>query len=169
MKPNDVVKISLWPCCARSRITRSASAPSGTFSTKVDVTLSPSAASISPRPRWCCEVQPASPTGLTYTNPTFSGSAAAGAAAAFGASAFGAGGASCLPQAAASTAISDMATSLAEACIGFPVIDGLLKREILRERDPASRWPRPFGLTLRTTLPAHLNSTRETHPWRRPR
>jgi len=53
-----------------------------------------------------------------------------------------------------------MATSLAEACIGFPVIDGLVKREILRERDPASRWPRLFGLTLRTTLPAHLNFTR---------
>ena len=43
MKPNDVVKISVLPCCARSRITRSASAPSGTFSTNAVLTLSPSA------------------------------------------------------------------------------------------------------------------------------
>ena len=46
MKPNEVVKISLWPVAASCSIARSASAPSGTFSRNVVSTLSPSAFSM---------------------------------------------------------------------------------------------------------------------------
>ena len=55
----------LWPVDASSRITRSASAPSGTLSMYLVVTLPPSAFSISLRPVSCWNVQPASPIGLT--------------------------------------------------------------------------------------------------------
>ena len=65
----------LLPCAARSRITRSASALSGTFSTKVVLTLSPNSASTALRPWSCAKVQPASPTGPMYTQAAFSGSA----------------------------------------------------------------------------------------------
>ena len=39
MKPNEVVKISPWPVLASWRMTRSASGPSGTLSTKLVVDL----------------------------------------------------------------------------------------------------------------------------------
>src|ERR1044071_2144148 len=61
-----------------SRITRSASAASGTFSTKLVVTLPPSSASTALRALSCANVQPASPTGPTYPNATSSGAVAAG-------------------------------------------------------------------------------------------
>src|ERR1044071_2483883 len=56
-----------------SRITRSASAASGTFSTKLVVILSPNAASTALRALSCANVQPASPTGPTYANAILSG------------------------------------------------------------------------------------------------
>src|SRR5574340_808623 len=71
--------MSWLPSCASSRITRSASAPSGTFSTYLVLTLAPSACSISLRPESCWNVHPASLIGLTYTKPTLNGSSAAGA------------------------------------------------------------------------------------------
>ena len=52
MKPNEVVKISLWPERASFSIERSLSA-SGTFSRKVVSTLSPSAAASALR-LWSC-------------------------------------------------------------------------------------------------------------------
>src|SRR6476659_6948753 len=87
MYPNDVVKISLCPDWASSRITRSASAPSGTFSTYFVVTLPARFLSIASRAMSCWCVQPASPIGLTYTKPILSGSfvcATAGSASARG-------------------------------------------------------------------------------------
>src|SRR5208283_348443 len=71
--------MSWLPLCASSRITRSASAPSGTLSTYLVTTLSPSAFSISLRPESCWNVQPASLTGPTYTKPTLNGASAAAA------------------------------------------------------------------------------------------
>ena len=53
------------PLWAISRMTRSESAPSGTFSTNWVVTLPLRAASSCLRPRSCWKVQPASPTGPT--------------------------------------------------------------------------------------------------------
>src|SRR5689334_8722550 len=84
-----------------SRNTRSASAPSGTFSTKLVTILSPYSFSSALRALSCAKVQPPSPGGPTYANAIFSGSALAGAdAAATGAADAGAAGAasSFLPQ-----------------------------------------------------------------------
>src|SRR5258706_1497776 len=64
------------PLLARSRITRSASAPSGTFSTKLVLTLSPNFASTAFRPMSWAKVHPPSPGGPTYTHAIFNGSAA---------------------------------------------------------------------------------------------
>ena len=50
MKPNEVVKIRPWPVLASWRMTRSASGPSGTLSTKLVVTLPGKAFSTSSRP-----------------------------------------------------------------------------------------------------------------------
>src|SRR5262245_22504412 len=80
-----------------SRNTRSASAASGTFSTKLVEILSPNSFSIALRPLSCAKVQPPSPTGPTYANAIFSGAGFAGAAADAGAAACG-GGSSFLPQ-----------------------------------------------------------------------
>ena len=55
--------LTIWMCSAGDAMPARRSVP----------TAVTSALSISPRPAWCCEVHPASPTGLTYTNPTFSG------------------------------------------------------------------------------------------------
>src|SRR5574343_1149643 len=79
--------MTLLPCWAKSRITRSASAPSGTLSTKVVLIWSPYLASTALRPRSWAKVQPASPTGPTYTQAAFRGSAFAASAAGAGAGA----------------------------------------------------------------------------------
>lgn len=63
MNPNDVVKIILQPSLTSCRITRSASADSGTFSTYTVFTRSPSSRSTCCRPRSCWYVQPTSPIG----------------------------------------------------------------------------------------------------------
>ena len=64
-QPKDVAKMSLLPCWAMSRITRSASALSGTLSTKLVFTLSPNSFSTALRPLSWAKVQPPSPTGPT--------------------------------------------------------------------------------------------------------
>src|SRR5436190_24314528 len=75
-----------------SRMTRSASAASGTFSTKLVFTFPAKAASASFRALSWAKVQPASPTGPTYANATFNGPVAlASAAAGAGVAAEGAG------------------------------------------------------------------------------
>src|SRR4051812_4820140 len=92
-----------------SRNTRSASADSGTFSTKLVTTLSPNSFSTALRPLSCAKVQPPSPTGPTYAKATFSGSDLPGAAGPDAAAVAGAGaaagaGASDLPQPASAAA-----------------------------------------------------------------
>src|SRR5512145_1351830 len=110
MKPNEVAKMILLPCAARSRITRSASAPSGTFSTNDVFTLAPNSASTALRAWSWANVQPASPTGPTYIHAALNGSAAGAGALASAAGAAAFGGGSSLPQAAsAATAASNTA------------------------------------------------------------
>ena len=55
----------LFPCLTMSRRTRSASAASGTFSTKLVITFVPNSASMALRALSWANVQPASPTGPT--------------------------------------------------------------------------------------------------------
>ena len=59
-------------------MTRSASAASGTFSTKLVATFAPNSASTALRAWSCAKVQPASPTGPTYANATLNGAGATG-------------------------------------------------------------------------------------------
>jgi hypothetical protein len=118
MKPNEVAKMSLFPCAARSRITRSASAPSGTFSTNEVFTLAPNSASTAFRAWSWANVQPASPTGPTYIHATLNGSAARGLGVAAGAAALGGGGSS-LPQAASAATAANAAAFNQERLAGL--------------------------------------------------